>query len=160
MMLSPQIWEYPNRRTAIIERRSRYVTLPWQQNFWMTTNRKSTSKVISHCFKLHRSSISFNLSNVGEIFWIESERTVSEFRKRKETILCCVHLGRKEAREIRKFHVAVVQRWLSNVQKSVMHVQSCCFTNIHLLLFAVLVSVAVVVVSAPFCCDPKNLLPW
>ena len=21
------------------ERRSRYVTLPWQQNFWMTTNR-------------------------------------------------------------------------------------------------------------------------
>ena len=28
-------------------------------------------KFNSHCFKLHRSySISFNLSNVGEIFWI------------------------------------------------------------------------------------------
>ena len=41
----------------------------------------------------------------------------------------------KQAREIRKFHVAVVQRRLRNVQKSVMHVQSCCFANINLLLF-------------------------
>ena len=38
-------------------------------------------------------------------------------------------------REIRRFHVAVVQRRLRNVQKSVMHVQSCCFVNINLLLF-------------------------
>ena len=43
-----------------------------------------------HCFKLHRSySVSFNLSNVGEIFWIQSER------KRKRNFLCCVHLLRK-----------------------------------------------------------------
>ena len=41
----------------------------------------------------------------------------------------------KQAREIRKFHVAVEQRRLRNVQKSVMHVQSCCFANINLLLF-------------------------
>ena len=62
----------------------------------MTTNRKFTWKVNSHCFKLHRSySISFHLSNVGEIFWIESDRTVSEFRKRKRNFLCCVHLLRK-----------------------------------------------------------------
>ena len=31
--------------------------------------------------------------------------------KEKETFLCCVHLLRKE------FHVAVLQRWLKNVQK-------------------------------------------
>ena len=36
-------------------------------------------------------------------------------------------------REIRHFHVVVVQRRLRNVQKSVMHVQSCCFANINLL---------------------------
>ena len=31
-------------------------------------------KVNSHCFKLHQSySVSFNMSNVGEIFWVESE---------------------------------------------------------------------------------------
>ena len=40
-------------------------------------------------------------------------------------------------REIRHFHVvqALVQRRLRNVQKSVMHVQSCCFANLNLLLF-------------------------
>ena len=41
----------------------------------------------------------------------------------------------KRAREIRKFHIAVVQLRLRNVQKSVMHVQSCCFANLPLLLF-------------------------
>ena len=29
--------------------------------------------------------------------------------------------------EIRKFHVVVVQQQLRNIQKSVMHMQSCCF---------------------------------
>ena len=48
----------------------------------------------------------------------------------------------KQAREIRKFHVAVVQRGLKNVQKRVMHVQSCNFANVNLLLFAVLFAVA------------------
>ena len=38
-------------------------------------------------------------------------------------------------REIRKFHVVVMQRRQRNVQKSVMHVQSCCFANLNLLLF-------------------------
>ena len=37
--------------------------------------------------------------------------------------------------EIRKFRVAVVQRWRKSVQKRVMHVQSCCFININVLLF-------------------------
>ena len=41
----------------------------------------------------------------------------------------------KRARQIRKFHVAVVQRQLRNIQKSVMHVQSCYFANINLFLF-------------------------
>ena len=38
-------------------------------------------------------------------------------------------------REIRQFHVVVVQRRPRNVQKSVMHVQSCYFANQNLLLF-------------------------
>ena len=32
-------------------------------------------------------------------------------------------------REFRHFHVVVVQRWQRNVQKRVMHVQSCCFAK-------------------------------
>ena len=37
----------------------------------------------------------------------------------------------KRASEIRKFHVAVVQQRLRNVQKSLMHVQSCSFANLN-----------------------------
>ena len=64
----------------------------------------------------------------------------------------------KQAREIRKFHVAVVQRRLRNVEKSVIHEQSCCFAKINLLLLTVLVAVAVALTL--YCCDPEILLPW
>ena len=63
----------------------------------------------------------------------------------------------KWAREIRKFHVAVVQQWIRNVQKSVMHVQRCLFCQskpIVCLLFAVAVA------KTPYCCHPEILLPW
>ena len=44
-------------------------------NFWMTTNQNDTLKADSHCFKLHRSFLtSFNLSNVGELLWVKSEK--------------------------------------------------------------------------------------
>ena len=35
----------------------------------------------------------------------------------------------KRVREVRKFHVSIVQRRLINLQKRVIHVQSCCFAN-------------------------------
>ena len=38
-------------------------------------------------------------------------------------------------REIRKVHVVIVQWRQSNVQKSVIHLQSCSFVNLILLLF-------------------------
>ena len=41
----------------------------------------------------------------------------------------------KRAREIRKFHVAIVQWRLRNVQKSVRYVRSCWFASLNLLLF-------------------------
>ena len=52
-------------------------------------------------------------------------------------------------REFRQFHVVVMQRRQRNVQKSVMHVQSCCFANQTYCFFAVLVAVAGVVAEAP-----------
>ena len=68
---------------------------------------------------------------------VESESTISKFRKRKRKFLCCVQLPYylTGTREIGKFHVAIVQRRLRYVQKSVMHVQSCRFANVSLLLF-------------------------
>ena len=41
----------------------------------------------------------------------------------------------KRARQIRKFHVADLQWWLRNIQKSVMYGQSCCFADINRLPF-------------------------
>ena len=38
-----------------------------------------------------------------------------------------------------------VQRQPRNVQKSIMHVQGCCFADMDLFLFAVLVAVAVII---------------
>ena len=65
---------------------------------------------------------------------VESERTVFKCIKRKQKVLCCVHLLHKALLtcKIRTFHVAVVQRRLRNVQKSV---QSYCFASINVLLF-------------------------
>ena len=45
--------------------------------------------------------------------------------------------------KISSFQVVVMQGRQRNVQKSVMHVQSCCFANLNLLLFAVAVAVLV-----------------
>ena len=59
------------------------------------------------------------------------------------------------AREVRKYHVAVVQRGLRNEQK----VWCTCKVVVLLLLtycfFPVLVAVAVVIALAPYCCDKK-----
>ena len=53
----------------------------------------------------------------------------------KEKESCCLVFPSSTKREIRQFHVVVVQRRQRNVQKSVMHVQSCCFANLNLLPF-------------------------
>ena len=63
----------------------------------------------------------------------------------KEKGSCCLVFPSSTKREFRHFHVVVVQRKWRNVQKSVMHVQSCCFAYLNLLLFAVLAAVAVFV---------------
>ena len=77
--------------------------------------------------------------------------------KEKENLCVLFTYSLKWAREIRKFHVAIVQRRLRNVQKRVMHVKICCFANINLFLA---VFVALAVAKALYCFDPKILLPW
>ena len=82
----------------------------------------------SCCLTLHLScSFSFISSNVRRFFW----HLILE--KEKENRFCAFASSTK--REIGKFHGVVVQRRQRNVQKSVMHVQSCCFGDKTLLLF-------------------------
>ena len=74
--------------------------------------------------------------------------------KEKETFLCCVHLLRKD------FYVAVLQRWLKNVQKK-HDARSCCFTNINLTLFCrSRCRRRRCCLSSLLCCHQKNLQRW
>ena len=76
---------------------------------------------------------------------VDSERTVSKFRRGKDNFCVVFTYSTKRACEIRTFHVAGVQRRQRNVQNSVMHVQICCFLNKNLLLFCLSPSVHVAV---------------
>ena len=71
----------------------------------------------SHCFQPHRSySVSFYLSKVGEIFWdLITKRPYLILEK--ESFCAAFTYSIKRAREIRMFHVAVLQRRLRNLQK-------------------------------------------
>ena len=84
-----------------------------------------------HRFKLCRShSISFSSSSVGNLFgsWILTDCIEVQEKKSKVVVLCLLTSSTK--REISHFLVVVVQWPQRNVQKSVMHVQSCCFANL------------------------------
>ena len=92
--------------------------------------------VNSRCLKLYRGySISFYSSNVGELFWSWILKDCIKVQEKKKES-CCLGFLSSTTRGIMHFHVVVVKRRLRNVQKikSVMHVQSCCFANINLLL--------------------------
>ena len=76
----------------------------------------------------------FNSSNVGKFFWTWILKDcIKVEEKKKKVVVCLFPFSTK--RDIRQFHVVVVQRRQRNVQKSVMHVQSCCFACLNLLLF-------------------------
>ena len=67
------------------------------------------------CLKLHRTySISFNSPNVGKLFWCCILKD-------------CIEVQGNKKKVVRHFHVVFMQRRQRNIQKSVMHVQSCCF---------------------------------
>ena len=97
-----------------------YVTWPWYLKRWIRT--------VSNFDDL----IQFQL--ICQML-AKFERTVSSLEKEKGNFCVVLTYFVKRVREIGTFHVAVVQRRLRNVQKSVMHVHSCCFAYIKRLLF-------------------------
>ena len=87
------------------------------------------------CLKLYRTYfILFNLSLMLAIF-LELNSTGLYQSSGKEKESCCLVFLSLTKREIRHFHAVVVQLQQRNVQKSMMHMQSCCSTTINLLLF-------------------------
>ena len=78
---------------------------------------------------------------------VESERTVSKLRKRKRKFCVGFTYSTKQARVIRKFHVAVVQRRLRNVQSKTAW---CTYKVVVLLLYIMLLLFSVHVAVAVF----------
>ena len=58
-------------------------------------------------------------------FWSWILKTLSKFWEKRKSLSCVFPSTR---RKIEHFHVIVMQWWQRNVQKSEMHVQSCCET--------------------------------
>ena len=106
------------------EKSLRHVAMVAKISGWQQT------EVNSHCFKLHRSySISFHVSNVEEISELNPKGRYLSLQKAKDNLCVVFTYSIKRACKIRRFHVAVEQRRLRNLQKSVMHEQRCCFAN-------------------------------
>ena len=70
--------------SAVIEKRSRYLTLPWYQNFWMTTNRKTSLKTVSDFIDLVQFKLICQMS--AKFSGVKSESTV--FKLENEIVLC------------------------------------------------------------------------
>ena len=86
------------------------------------------------CFKFHCSySNSFTLSSFGDLIWSWLLKGCRSSEKEKENR--CLVFTSAIKREIRKVHVVIVQWRQSDVQKSVIHLQSCSFVSLILLLF-------------------------
>ena len=84
---------------------------------------------ISGYFKLHWSySISFNLSNFVGLY---PKRSYLSLEKETDNFCIVFTYSIKRAREQK-----TGTGRLRNVQKSFMHMQSCCFANINLLIFS------------------------
>ena len=64
---------------------------------------------------------------------LNSKGLYQSFGKEKES--CCLVFPSSKKCEIKHFHVVVVQRRQRNIQKSLMHVQGCCFAYLILLPF-------------------------
>ena len=105
------LWHFPRRRNVQWLRRQRKRRLKIEFAFFQSLSRLFLPAYFVKC---RRTLLKLNFKGPYPI----SEREI-EFRR------CLFKISIK--REIRHFHIVVVQKRQRNVQKSVMHVQSCCF---------------------------------
>ena len=92
---------------------------------------ENVTSVKSEFALLQTLSCLFQLVQFVKCWQILPLKAVLKLRKRKKKSMSSFTPAKK--REIRHFHVVVVQRRQRNVQKSVMHLQSCWFANLLLL---------------------------
>ena len=125
-------------KNAESELASRDVTAPFFSELKQQRRRRLRKRHLKTYFALPQTlSRLFQLVQFVKCwqFFLElnSKRLYQSSGKEKESR--CLVFTSFTKREIRYFHVVVVQRRQRNVQTSVMYVQSCCFANLNLLLF-------------------------
>ena len=87
--------------------------------------------------KHHLTSLGYSISfsqTLANFSGVEFQKELYRRWRKFEESRSLVFTSSKK-REISHFHVVVVQWWQKNVPKIVMHVQSCCFVELNLLLF-------------------------
>ena len=105
----------------------------WSLRYHKGDGGENAQKVNSRSLKLHCDyHNSLTLSNVGKLFWSWILKKF-KFRERKRNLSSYVQVV-DETWNL-AIHFVVAQWRQRNVQKSVVHVQSCCFANLNLLLF-------------------------
>ena len=107
----------------------------------MTKNRKRHLKSEFARFQTSSVFLFYLSNNVGEIFiiiffWggggvLNLKGPYLSLKKEKQNFCVVFTYSIKQVREISNFHIAVVQRRQRHAEKSMMHVQSYCFSNIY-----------------------------
>ena len=113
-----------------IERRSRYVNASchvskicgWQQT---KTSLKKWIRTVSNFIDLNQFHLICQM--LAKFSGLNPKGPYVSLEKEKENFCVVLTYSKKRAREIGKFHVAVVQQRLRNVQTSVMHVRRFFF---------------------------------
>ena len=99
------------------EEKSLYVPLPWKKDFWMTTNRKrlleSQFRTVSNFIDLIQFPSICQM--LAKFSGLNPKGPYLSVEKEKENFYVVFTFSIKQAREIRKFHDAVLQRRLRNV---------------------------------------------
>ena len=149
------VWTQPQQIIVKVQLRGEVVTscchgskiLGWQQ---IKTSLKKWIRTVSNFIDL----IQFHLicEMLAKFSGFNPKGPYLSLQKEEENFSDVFTYSLKRASEISKFHVAVVQQRLRNVQKSVMHVQSSSFANLRTYCF-----LAVAKISC--CCDLEILLP-
>ena len=111
-----------------------------QSDSWQPRKRRRKSEYTF--FSLYRDySNSLTLSNASELVWSWMSINHIQVYKEKQKFRHCLFTSSTK-REIGHYHLVVVQWRQRNVQKSVMHVQSCCFALSSYSFFCFLVAAA------------------
>ena len=122
--------------------------LPTTASLQLRRRRKRKRHVKNEFALFQSSSLLFHLSQFVKCWriFLELNSKGLHLSSQKEKIVVFCPRSPCTKREIKKFHVAVVQRRQRKVQTRMLHVQSCCFAHQNRIFFAALVAVADVVV--------------